>query len=334
MFDLEAINKTNQDQNIFVSPLWESKPSREQKAMLTIKKYVEENAQYCWSESSTRHRIDSVRKMEVFFEFEDYGSKALSSFRPSHIQRFFNHLKAEKNLSDSTVNRYAAAISSAFKFAVLEGLLDTEDRPLFQWKKIKSQGRPRYFSDAEIAAIDEGLRNHRLHSYVVHYFRLGLCTGMRKGEIKSIGLDPKTLNEHDTYGTVDRANNRIHLFNTKNGSDRSVALNKPALDALEALNDRPCDFYSDHTFYTTWREVADVVCNGDEAKLEHFVFHITRHTCATRLINLYNFPTLKVKNILGHLSISTTERYVHQDDAATDDSMALYGEGLNFGGAA
>ena len=163
---------------------------------------------------------------------------------------------------------------------------------------------------------------------MLHFFRLALNTGMRKGEISSICFRRGELAEKDTHGQVDLENRRIHLSNTKNGESRSVPLNDNAIEALKALDLKPSKYYSNKPFYQTWSQARDEVCNGDQAKMENFVFHITRHTCASRLTNIQQIPTALVKSILGHKTIATTLKYVHEDGAALDQIMSAYGRAI------
>ena len=284
--------------------------------MQSVINFVYEYGKYYWGNKSERHWIDSVRKMERFCQFKDNQEKPIDSYKPSDIYDFFNHLE-ENGLSDSTINRYTAAISSTFKFAVEQGVMDKRDLPIIRWRKVVKEARPRYFSDKEIQSIDHKLANHPRHSWMVHYFRIALITGMRRGEIISIGKDPLKIHRKATYGVVDKTNKTVTLHRTKNGRTRVIQMGV-AWDSLEKLKFDPSSFYTDHRFYTTWREVADIVCNGNKDKLEHFVFHVTRHTCATRMINKYNMPTLKVQKRLGHTSITTTEKYVHASEDETD----------------
>jgi integrase len=297
--------------------------------MYTVIDFVYKYGKYYWGQKSERHWIDSVRKMERFCRFKDYQEKSIDSYKPTDIYDFFNHLE-ENGLSDSTINRYTAAISSTFKFAVEQGVMDKRDLPIIRWRKVVNEARPRYFSDKEIQTIDKKLANHPCHSWMVHYFRIALITGMRRGEIISIGKNPSDLHHKATYGVVDKNKKTVTLYRTKNGKTRVVRM-KAAWESLKKLNFKPGSFYTDHRFYTTWREVAKSVCDGDEAKLEHFVFHVTRHTCASRMINKYNMPTLKVQMKLGHESITTTQKYVHNaDEQTTETEDEMMANDYNF----
>ena len=313
---------TENTQESFVYTL--RKPSiPKETQMPTIEDFVKANSKFYWK---GRHHKDSTSKIKRFFEFYDYGSRPINSFKPSDIYVFFDHLSSE-GLTNSTINRYAASISGTFKYAVEEGVIDQSQKPLIRWRETSSH-RPRYFSQLEIERLEDFFSNHPRHSWMLHFFRLALNTGMRKGEIRSIGLRPSELGEKDTHGQVDLENRRIHLSNTKNGESRSVPLNDNAIEALKALDLKPSKYYSNKPFYQTWRQARDVVCNGDQAKMENFVFHITRHTCASRLTNIQQIPTALVKSILGHKTIATTLKYVHEDGAALDQIMSAYGRAI------
>jgi integrase len=49
-----------------------------------------------------------------------------------------------------------------------------------------------------------------------------------------------------------------------------------------------------------------------EAGIKDFRFHDLRHTCASYLAK-ENVPAIRIKEILGHSSLKSTERYVHLD---------------------
>ena len=49
------------------------------------------------------------------------------------------------------------------------------------------------------------------------------------------------------------------------------------------------------------------IARGDK----HFVFHVCRHTCASRLVNELETPQKVVAEILGHSDERTTSNYIH-----------------------
>lgn len=53
---------------------------------------------------------------------------------------------------------------------------------------------------------------------------------------------------------------------------------------------------------------------GEEIKLNfELCFHDGRHTFGSHMVNYYNVPITQVKELMGHSSISTTERYVNSN---------------------
>ncbi|MBW6510062.1 MAG: tyrosine-type recombinase/integrase [Desulfuromonadales bacterium] len=51
-------------------------------------------------------------------------------------------------------------------------------------------------------------------------------------------------------------------------------------------------------------------------------FHTFRHTCASRLA-MAGVPIYTIKEILGHHTIKTTERYAHLMPSASRDALEL-----------
>ena len=275
--------------------------------METIREFTHAEKRNIWEGSSDRHIAESMSKMQKFFEFQKYGDKPLDSFKPRQIHVFFNFLEDDLGLSLSTVNRYAAALSSVFKHGVKEELIS--HAPDFNWKKVKSE-RPRYFTDKEIENL-YWFFNNSGETWVADIFTVGLNTGMRLGEILQAG---------DT-AFISPSKKFLHLPKTKNGDARDVPLNRKALEALQRLG-RVKDVYNHHKFYDLWHEARDRFAKGDP----NFVFHICRHTCASRMANEHKVNTLIIGKILGHRSQATTAKYVHENkDALLDivENLAL-----------
>jgi len=293
--------------------------------MYTVIDFVHEYGKYIWSEGTKKHWIDSVKKMQRFSEFSDFNTKPMDSYKASDIKDFFHSLR-ESGLSDSTINRYASAISSTFVFAVDEKVIQKYDKPSIKWKKAPPESRPHYFSFEEIALINEKLANHPKNPWMADYFEIAIATGMRRGEIMSIGRDPETIDRDTTYGVVNHKKKTVMLYRTKNGSNREVDMSA-CWHNIKNLKFEPGYFYTDHGFYTTWREVAKEICGEDKIKLKNFVFHVARHTAASIMINTMNLPTIKVQKKLGHTSINTTAKYVHVEgdiDVRREESKALH----------
>ena len=274
--------------------------------MKTLLDFTLENGHRVWQD---KHLKCSQTKIIRFTNFRDFKTKALDSYIPTDVYDFLDHLK-DQGLSDNTLNRYTAAISSIMKLAV-----DNEEithAPKLRWKSVK-KSRPRFFSQKEIDSIYDFYAGSKW-PWMKDMFILGIETGMRKGEILAIN---NQLGK--TKGTVSEDGRFVHLTDTKNNLDRNVPLVKSARAALARLNGCPSEVFRHKAFYDALAACKDELFRNDE----HFCFHITRHTCATNLINLKGVSSLGVSMILGHTSLATTQKYVREDK---ESMMAMMGE--------
>jgi integrase len=275
--------------------------------MKTVLDFTLENAHRIWDGD---HLKSSQAKIVRFTNFGDFKTRALGNFKPGDIYGFLDHLQ-DQGCSDSTINRYTAAISSVMKLAV-----DNEEithAPKVRWKKVKTSGRPRFFNDKEIDSILAFYRGSKW-PWMADLFILGIETGMRKGEILAIeNIDSKTYGQRSADGRF------ILLTNTKNGHDRNVPLVTAAQEALERLDNCPMRYFRHKAFYDALSACKDELFRNDP----HFCFHITRHTCATNLVNKKKASTLGVAMLLGHSSLATTQKYVHEDK---ESMMAMLAE--------
>jgi len=272
---------------------------------IKVKDFYAKHKIMLWKDSCDEHIVASHRRIKRFLLFENIENRNIDEVTEIDVDLFIHHLSTERKCKNTTCNRYVAAISGFFKLAVKYGYIEAPLK-IAQNKELK--GRPRYFTEEEISKVNELLDNSR-HRYVKHFFTLGLETGMRKGEILSIGLNPDDCRDSKkTYGVISKDRSVVHLHHTKNGYERIVPLNGYANEALLALDDRPRTYYTEKSFYNTWRKARQFAVGSAD---RNFVFHVTRHTCATSLANDHGVPTALIAKILGHKSITTTERYVH-----------------------
>jgi integrase len=231
-------------------------------------------------------------------DFKNNRSRAIGSYTDDDLYAFMDHLK-EEGLSDSTVNRYLAAYSRLFRKAVSKKLMS--HTPQVEWKSVEP-GRPRFYTDQEVDDLVEFFLDSD-HPWMADFVVFAVNTGMRLGEIVSIN----NPNPTKTTGTISLCGNYIELTNTKNGDGRTVPMNASAKEALLNLDNCPSGPWSSRKFYNTWKQAKQCMAPNDS----NFVFHVLRHTCATRLAMEFSVDTLVVGAILGHKSIATTKKYVH-----------------------
>lgn len=242
---------------------------------------------------------------------EQIGNFSLQSATPSLIAEYRDKLQNGKTRngerrSNGTVNRYIAALSHAFRTAVMEwGWL--EDSPMRRVsRRQESKGRVRFLSDDERTSLLKACKesqNQILYPLVV----LALSTGARHGEL--INLRRKN---------VELKRQAITLHDTKNGETRVLPLAGHALEVMRALlsvhridtdlifpstkPDKPANIK------TAWMNALV------KAKIEDFRFHDLRHSAASYLA--MNGATLaEISEILGHKTLQMVKRYAHLTDS-------------------
>ena len=129
-----------------------------------------------------------------------------------------------------------------------------------------------------------------------------LNTGMRRNEILTL-----------TWNCVDLKLQIIHVVKTKSGKNREIPLNKGLLRLFEELKNlkKPDFVFPNPKTNKPFRSIRHSFENAcRRANIHDLRFHDLRHTFACRMIqNGCDIETLR--DLLGHHSISVTERYIH-----------------------
>ncbi len=225
---------------------------------------------------------------------EDYfKNKPLNEFSPKIIEDFKTYLKFDKNLSNSTINRYVSLLRKMFNLCIKNKLII--ENPCSGVAKLTEDNfKIRHLSRTEetklFAVIDD--------EYFAKLIKFALWTGMRKQEV----LNLKWTNVDKTY---------IEVLNTKSGKSRKIP-NAGKLKKL--LNSLPKD--NEYVFYNkkTNTKYSDVLERFKDylgiAKIKNFRFHDLRHTAATRMVEK-GVDLVVIQQLLGHATITTTMRYTH-----------------------
>lgn len=129
---------------------------------------------------------------------------------------------------------------------------------------------------------------------------IALLTGCRRGEILKLQKD-------DIRG--DRI--RIQSGNTKTLRERAVPI-VPALRPWLAFIPLQINFEGLKTGFARARAKAGIDVN----------FHDLRHSCASLLINM-GVPLEVIRDVLGHTTVKTTERYAHLQVDKQEDALKM-----------
>ncbi|WP_163831991.1 tyrosine-type recombinase/integrase [Spartinivicinus ruber] len=210
------------------------------------------------------------------------------------IDAFISQCKTEGNAA-ATINRKIAVLQKMLRYAHERGYISS--MPRFERMKTR-QGRIRYLSYEEeeqlLLLADKDLAD---------FILLAIETGGRRSEI--FKLKPQDI-----------LDNKIIFSDTKNGKTRSVPLTRKAKAVVQrrlesAGNLWPTQWTTD-SITQAWAKLRK------QMDLEHdtdFVFHCTRHTCATRLLRA-KASLREVQHWLGHSNITQTAIYAHLEEDA------------------
>ncbi|MFC1769592.1 tyrosine-type recombinase/integrase [Nitrospirota bacterium] len=124
-----------------------------------------------------------------------------------------------------------------------------------------------------------------------------LHTGMRKGEILNL-----------KWKDIDFTRKLLIVHKTKNGKKRSIPMSQTLIATLQGI--KVIDI-SGKVFSRSDRSIRAAFDKAKaKAAIEDFRFHDLRHTFATRLVQ-NGVDIYKVKELLGHKTLTMTMRYSH-----------------------
>lgn len=266
----------------------------------SLAEFAEKHLDRMWPKKHTRSF--NVRAVRWFNDFTK--GMPITEVSRRHIYDFIDHLMATRGIVQCTANKYMAAISRVMSYAYEREVVEIPIK--LKYPTIKSE-RPRFFSRTEQTELVRYLREDCDKDWMADMVILSCATGMRRGEILVIQEKDVVLSPCENWLYLPA---RV----TKAGVEREVPLNSDARAAYERLMNKEyvegkvgIKCFSHRTFYRTWNKVKRDVGKGDV----NFVFHVCRHTAASRLANDVQLNEFAIADILGHADTRTTRRYVH-----------------------
>lgn len=234
----------------------------------------------------------------VLRKFESaLGARLVEELTPVDVAAYVR-LRLDAGISPGTINRELSVISAAINYGRRRWGLAIEN-PVTGQRLRSSAPRLRYLSPDESARLIQAA--DRLRHDFGAFVRLALHTGCRKGELLTL-----------RWADVDMQRRYFVLRpeNTKSGRRRAVPLNDTALAALRSLEGGREWVFEHRTGRRiktmNWLFRKAVVSAG----IDDFRVHDMRHTFASWLVS-NGVELVKVRDLLGHSSISMTERYAH-----------------------
>jgi integrase len=285
--------------------------------------YLYENMMDAYLEATKDEKRSASRDEYSACHLGEYFSgKVLNALKRSDVRGYIDFRKAKgallpkrkgeterrsRQISPSTINRELDLLSAAINYARIEWEWDIPNVTLGV-SLPEPEGRLRYLSKEEYARLLEAAKGNKKAPHLIDFLRLAVHTGMREQEMLGLAVDRIDLKENILKLEGKDTKGKRRRYVPMNQQARQAVLNRLRFRA-EWCPDSPWLFcHKDGTriqalqrSFETARRVAGVV---------GFRIHDLRHTCASWLVmegvNLYF-----VKELLGHASVETTERYAH-----------------------
>lgn len=255
------------------------------------------------------------------------GPKALADIRVGDIDDLVQDLKA-KGRKPATINRYLALLRRMLNWAVEREYLDRTPFRRGSQAVIKLE-RENNRRSRRLTADEEKRLLNAARPMTKALVVAALDTGMRRGELLSL-----------RFGDVDFDRQVIHVRaeNAKSKRGRSIPIATTRLKAvLEWLRidaegghkDDAAPVFSNRVgeplkdFRDGWVDVLAA------AKITGLWFHDLRGEYASRLVER-GVPLSQVRDLLGHASIVTTERYDRQRFEALAAAAKRLDDGQSF----
>lgn len=207
----------------------------------------------------------------------------------------------------STAKRELRFFSAAINFVSAEYSLPLSN-PVLGIAFGKPEARVRWITHQQAAELVAASSLHAKTPLLPAFIRLALNTGCRKGEL--LGLEWSRVD-------FERRFFRLDAVHTKGRKRRVIPLNDDALSALQLLRDwvESTHPHSPWVFtgkmgkrFTTFKTGFTNAC--ERVGIEDFRIHDMRHTFASWLV-MAGVDLYRVRDLLGHSSITTTEIYAH-----------------------
>ena len=211
----------------------------------------------------------------------DFENRLADQIKPAEIDAWITN----NTRAPATGNRYRALFSLIYREAIGSGKATTNPARLVKLRH-ENNGRMRFLTEDE----ERRLRDVLLKPCPEHLpeLTISLGTGMRLSEPYSL-----------TWEQIDFSRKEINLEQTKNGSARTIPMNRDVLQAFETLHkmDAPCPL-SSRVFWLHSPRYWFLPALAD-AKIVRYRWHDNRHTFCSRL-------AMRGENLKGSSSLPGT----------------------------
>lgn len=270
-----------------------------------------------WSlkrEGSTQ--ADNVRRHHrQLKEHMDGEAVPLKFMDTKMIKDITEDIKDDLEWSENSANKFLSTISTTFKCLLRHHLVDTMPVIL---RYSTPEGRTEWYTQQQVDHYCQIAKDHG-RDELADLVLFAAYTGLRQGELRK-------LRAWDFDFRLEQP--QIHVggtpeTRTKTGNYRQVGLNDRLMPMVHRLLDgaRPNDlvfgdyWYNRQKVSRDFNRVREFLMYEDPTITRGHVFHTLRHSYGTWQIAA-GTSVMHVKQTMGHSNVKTTERYIHNTQAA------------------
>lgn len=230
------------------------------------------------------------------------GKESVPEITVEELQSFMNKL-AKENYTAKSISRKTNSTKTFFKFLKVSGLLEDDPARGLEHPKFENKP-PRILSELEYRALRDVSRGDLRMFAIIELF---LQTGIRIGELAKLTLDDVDL---------ESSNPSMHVKPEEGSVERTIPLNRPAVEALKKYIEvrpntpnralfvtktgKPLLIRNIRTAIDRYFRLSGIV----EAKVNDL-----RHTWIAHHLKS-GTSLLLISKLAGHKRVSTTERYL------------------------
>ena len=264
------------------------------------------------------------------------GEARLSKLSSPMLQRMYNDLMEEKNLSPKSIKNIHGVLHRSLEQARKLGYIPRNPLDAVILPRIeKKQIRP--LEDDQLTWFLNEIKGHK---YELVYY-VTVFTGMREGEI--LGLTWDCVNFEDNTLFINKQHGKAkdgpgyHFTSLKNDKPRKIEVANAVMDALrrqkawqEEMAEVMCDLWSNPDDLVFTNEYGRYLCNQTvylcfkkivkKMGLDHLRFHDLRHTFAVNSLRAGDDIKTVQDNLGHHTAAFTLEVYAHSSGGMKHES--------------